>query len=211
MGSGDLNVIRRRQSCSSGCWYGREHCSEHRGCRPSTACMVGSPGSLGLRGPAATQLLWAHLCYVPACHITPSILRCVEQSAILHAGKQSAPSAGCGWHGAARCRPSQGTGCHPEGHGQAEQCTHEPSARSAPGSWQPAPSTQAGGCKDGAQPCQKGPGALMGGSWTRDSSVPSQPRKRPYGECSVQERCGPDRAHPEEGHKHSPRDGTPLL
>jgi len=34
---------------------------------------------------------------------------------------------------------------------------------------------------------------------------------RPDGECSVQERCGPDRAHTEEGHKHNPRDGTPLL
>ena len=30
-------------------------------------------------------------------------------------------------------------------------------------------------------------------------------------ESSVQERHGPVGAHPEEGHKHDPRDGTPLL
>lgn len=29
-------------------------------------------------------------------------------------------------------------------------------------------------------------------------------------ESSVQERCGPFGAHPEESHKNDPRDGTPL-
>ena len=30
-------------------------------------------------------------------------------------------------------------------------------------------------------------------------------------ESSEQERCGPIRAHPEEGHRNGPRDGTSLL
>ena len=48
----------------------------------------------------------------------------------------------------------------------------------APGSWQPSLAVQAGGCKDRAQPCQKGLGGTGGlGSWTCTSSVPSQPIK----------------------------------
>lgn len=42
----------------------------------------------------------------------------------------------------------------------------KPSARCAPGSWQHPLSVQAGGRTDRAQPCQKGPGVLVGGSWT---------------------------------------------
>ena len=33
----------------------------------------------------------------------------------------------------------------------------------------------------------------------------------PVAESSEQERSGPVRAHPEEGHKNDPRDGTPPL
>ena len=32
-----------------------------------------------------------------------------------------------------------------------------------------------------------------------------------YVEPSVQERCGPIGAHPEDGHKNDPKDGTPPL
>ena len=55
--------------------------------------------------------------------------------------------------------------------------TTHPSARPAPGWWQPLLSAEAGECKDGAQPCQKGPGCTSGWQGTCESMVPSQPRK----------------------------------
>jgi len=105
-------------------------------------------------------------------------------------------------------------------------------SRQKPGLWQPPLAVRAGGRRNRAQPCRKGPGGAGGwqlgvsqqcalrpsqpaGSWAASKafggrgSCPSALRwdtspgaPRPQVECSAQERRGPVGVRPEEGHRN---------
>lgn len=80
------------------------------------------------------------------------------------------------WHQAMWCNQyardaNDGTRCHPErsrqtlavGPGEPHETQQGQVQGLSPGSWHPSLATQAGGCKDLAQPCQKGLGDT--GEW----------------------------------------------